>query len=374
MLHNFTEEQIEEMREAATLVVSGFDENTDVVSIMMKLYTKAFPDANAEEVEKIACEILNTVTTFSVDFKDACTDVNTFIRNYQKRLDQDMSDFEKCRYWYEFAAALTAATLGADADDETAKKLQKQLGAMHLDEQHASRVYVDFYRDMALEALRNSNLLTQSLVLHSEWMEYIAEGNEAARLLVQYGENEIDFRAVFSMLSYIVALQEDSDEEITPAQMAISVCTNLEETQILTALRNNDMSLESAAYALSILEDTALLLLFSVGGFVASLSVFLIHIPVLPVIIFYVWNIVNMGYFIETLESFGSGPYKESYAVVIKARETAQFAKKLYHYLADYVVPKNKLRAENRLKELNDRMLSNLSEKEMRQLEENNPL
>ena len=371
-MNRFTEEQMNRFQENAAVIAQKVDEQHDAVSIMAELYADEFGEKSAQEGAVIAQDILSNVRMFDINYKEAAQDINGFIRKFQHRTEKGMTDYQKCVYWHDFAAAVAAATVAADSDDAVAQELLKKAESSKPDKQHCNAVFVNRFRDLAFEALKNSTVFTQTLALHSDEMAEISDANTAAKLLIQLGEDSVAFRAITSMLVYIAVAKGEFEEipvDFSAAQVAVAVCTQTEQVNIINHLKANDISVGLASDLLKFLGILVITSFVSTVGVVGGFFIMdIYHILVaIPLIIALV--AVCLVAMFKGIEKWEVGSQKLAYTIVSGVRGLDDFVRKVYLYASENIVPSAVNHAKAIGKKISDSLTAAVDADELTQAE-----
>ena len=352
----FTKEQINNLQDQAKAIVQNTSEGADTADIMAKLYVDAFDGKSYEQGKIIADSIITAVSEFDIDYKEAQVDPDHFIRKFQKKIDKNKTCFERCTYWKQFAAAVTAATIAANDPSENTQKLAAQLEELNVTEENANELLETKLRDLAFEAIKDSNIMVRALAENVDALEQIGNADEAAKLLVDLGDQNIDYRAIIAMLAYINTVKGEYPDipiDTPAAQLATLVCVETEQIEIIDKLEHDDISMTVAQGLLYVLGVIAII---KIGVFAASAAVTIApfifgNILIIPGILAMIIGIIHIsGVGIRKWE-------RDSGAIVTTVfkgvRAICNGAKKLFGFIKNRVVPDLVERCKKRFGHIN---------------------
>ncbi|MBR1531423.1 MAG: hypothetical protein IJ643_05130 [Eubacterium sp.] len=339
----FTNEQIKELQERARDIAQETANGSETIDIMTKLYVESFDGKTEEQGKLIAESIIEAVQNFEVDYKEAKIDIDHFIRKFQHKVDKDKTCYERCNYWKQFAAAVTAATIAANDENANAKDIAAKLEQINVSEEEANEALEEKLRELAFEAIKDSNIMVRTLAENINTFESIDNADETANLLIDLGNENVDYRAIVAMLAYINNVKGEYPEvpiDISAAQLATIVCVETEQIEIVEALERGDITMtaaEGALYVLGIVAIFQMAVLSSVIAVSIAFTMFssILAIPAAAALVAGIIHITGEGIRKWELDS------KTIVSTVVKGvRGVFRGTKKLYGALKNSVIPK----------------------------------
>ena len=338
----FKDEQIKRLNERASQIAQNISDEKSTEDIVAEVYADAFEDKTVEQGRLIANSIVNSVRNFDIDYADAKVDVDHFIRKFQKGIDNGKSCYERCVYWRNFALAVTAATIKMNDNDSEIDRIVRELEGINLTEEEADENYEEKLRMLAFDAIKSSNILTETLAIHSNELQSVSDADEAAQLLIDLGNEDVDYRSIVSMLVYIDTINgeyPDIPVDMTAGQIATLVCTEIEQIKIIDALERGDITFtiaNSLLYILgvvAILEVTAAAAATAIAVVLSSFGTIL-AVPACLVAIAGILHLMFGG-----IKLWEKDSRKIMITVVKTARSIATAGRKLFSYMKDVLVP-----------------------------------
>lgn len=357
-MSKFTNEQINNLQERAKKIAQGIDDGKATADIMAQLYVDAFEGKTLEQGKLIADTIIKAVKDFDIDYAEAKVDVDHFIHKFQKKIDKNKSCYERCQFWRDFALAVTASTIASNDMDNNMEEIVKELGKISLSEENANDYYEEKLRQLAFDAIKSSNIMTEALAIHSEELEAIDNADEAAQLLIDLGNEDVDYRSIVAMLAYIDTLNGEYPEipvDMTAVQIAGIVCTEIEQIKIIDALENGDLTLTSANEMLYILGIVAIAQV-AVAAAVVAISVAascFSSILVIPAGLVMVAGIIHLT--CKGIRMWEKDSQKIMTTVIKSIRKVINGGRKLFNYMKDVMIPGLIDKCKQRLNEIKNK-------------------
>lgn len=338
----FTKEQVENLQDQAKEIAAKVSNKEETIDIMAQLYVDGFEGRTLEQGRLVAETIIKTVQNFDVDYKEAQVDIDHFIRKFQSKIDKDKTCRERCNYWKQFATAVTGATIAMNNGSVNSDEIVKQLETLTVSEEEATPELENDLREQAFEALKNSNIMLGALAANVNTLKEIQNADEAAQVLIDLGNENIDYRAIISMIAYINAVNGEYPDvpiDISASQIANMVCVQIEQIKIIDALEHNDITMTVANSLLFILGVVAILKIavlaaVAVIGFAPFLFGHILVIPACAVLIMGVIHFVGKG--INEWEKYSK---KIVITVVKSVRFIVSGGKKLFNFVKNTVMP-----------------------------------
>ena len=256
-MKTFTKEQTDALMCQAKTMLEGIGENQSVRDIMAKHYAENLDEKTLIQGQVMADAILDAVRDFDADYRNAVEDMDGYIRKFQKKADEGKSCVERCNYWLRLAGALSAAGQVLADSEADREQILKQLDSLTISEEDATPDLEEQLRRKAREAMKESGILLTGVMANPEALEEITQADEAAELLIDLGNEEIEYRALVAMLAYTdvkTGRMDNIPVDMTAVQMTHLVCAQVEQTRILDAVgRNYTMEVaELLLYALGV--------------------------------------------------------------------------------------------------------------------------
>lgn len=258
----FTNEQTKHLMIQAGKILNNIAEGESVRDIMARLYVENLDDKTMQQGLVMADAILNAVKDFDASYREAQEDLDTYIRKFQKKVDEGKSCVERCNYWLHLSAAIAAANEDMAKGGANREEILKQIEGLRVSAEEANEDLEKELRDKARETLKNSGILLTGLVDQVRGLEGMASADEAAGLLIDLGNHEIEYRALAAMLAYTkvkVGEMENIPVDMTAVQMTNLVCTQIEQTRILEGVGKGSISMVVAEILLGALGAVVLI-------------------------------------------------------------------------------------------------------------------
>lgn len=349
-MNTFTDEQRESLRTQAAEILERIGEGESTRDIMARIYVENLDDKTTRQGEVMADAIIESVRQFDSDYKDAREDIDRFLKKFQKEADKGKTCVERCNYWLKLDAAVSAAAAemsdtGADRD-----KILAQIDRLSIPEEEATPERERALREQARETIKHSGILLTTLLGQAETLEAIAGADEAAALLIDLGNHEIEYREIIAMIAYTKIKKgefENIPVDMTAAQVAAVVCAEAEQARIMEAVGSGNMAVETASALLAVLGIIVLArFAITVGtmGIFAASSMFGI-IFAIPASLMIVAGLYHGFMKAADLWIEDSGKIIQTTAVII--RTLCDGIRAVFNYLADHVFsPKKPVEAQ----------------------------
>lgn len=257
----FTHEQNQELMTQAKRVMSGISEGQTTRDILADLYVQNLEDKTIQQGQVMADVILDAVKGFDADYQEAKEDLDGYIKKFQAKVDEGKSCVERCNYWLQLAAVVTAASEAMSQGPADRQALLQEIENLSVSEEEANEALEKELREKAREVLKNSGILLTGLMTQENALQQMENANEAAGLLIDLGNEEIEYRAIIAMLAYTqvkTGKMENIPVDMTASQIATLVCTQVEQERILEAVGNGSIAIDVAVALLQILGTVVL--------------------------------------------------------------------------------------------------------------------
>ena len=270
----FTKKQYESLVAEGKKIMENLDEGQNVRDIMAQIYVDNLEDKTLAQGELMADSILQNVGDFDESYQAAQENLDRFLEDFQQKADEGKSCVERCNYWLKLAAAVTA-TQDALEEDADREDLLRKLEELSVSEEEATPDREAELRDAAADAIKNSHLLLSAIIEQNDLLEELDSAKDAAGILIDFCDHEIEYRAVVAMLAYTKIKNgtfEGLPADITAEQVTAIVCTAIEEAHILDEVGKGKMSVDVATVLLGVLGATLLVTLAVASGAIVVIT------------------------------------------------------------------------------------------------------
>lgn len=264
-MKTFTDEQINSLMEQAKAMLDGIGEGQHVRDIMARHYVDNLGDKTLDQGLVMADAMLEAVKDFDIDYRRAVEDMDGFIRRFQKTADQGKNCAERCNYWLRLVGALTAAAQVLSDSEADRDQILRQLDSLEVSEEEATPQLKEELRRKARDAMKESGILLTGIVANADVLEQVECPEETAGLLIDLGNQEIEYRAMVAMLAYThvkTGQMENMPVDMTAVQLTHLVCSQVEYIRILNAV-GKDYTMEVAEMLLYALGLVVLVKVFT---------------------------------------------------------------------------------------------------------------
>lgn len=346
----FTKEQNGTLQAQAKDILSKVAEGENTRDIIARIYVENLDEKTMKQGQIMADAILGSVKKFDADYKDAQEDLDRFIKKFQDEVDEGKSCVERCNYWLKMSAAISAATVAMSDEGADRDQILHEIESMEVSEEEATPEREKELRLQAMEAIKNSGVMLGALAEQAKALEEMSTADEAAGMLIDLGNKEIEYRAIVAMLAYTKIKNgefENIPVEMTAAQVATVVCAEIEQTKIMEAVGKGNIAVDVASALLSILGVIVLvkvgIALVAVGAhFATTCFGAILAIPACLMVVVGVCTLIckGMAVWIETSKNF-----VKKAAVVIKT--VIKGIKMVASYISEKVIPAIVEKAKN---------------------------
>ena len=295
----FTKEQNDILAAQAAEILKNISEGQPTRDIIARIYVESLEDKTLKQGQIMADFIFKSVKDFEADYKDAQENLDRYLKKFQDKIDEGKTCVERCNYWLKLSAAISSATVAMGEDGADREQILQEIEDMEISESEATPEREKELREQAMEAIKNSGVMLGALAEQAARLEEMESADEAAGLLIDLGNMEIEYSAIVAMLAYTKVKNGEFDNipvEMTAAQVTALVCAQIEQTKIMEAVGKGDLAVDIASGLLSILGVVVLsLFIYSVLaiGIGVSLSVFKL-IFAIPVCLMLVAGVLRM--------------------------------------------------------------------------------
>ena len=258
-MKNLTKEQMDMVEKQGKEILRK-SEGNNIRELLAEIYVDYLDDKTIRQGRIMADSILSSIQSFDSDFGEAKENLNGYVDKFMYRICKDKSCADRCNLLAKLSAAASGATRIWAADsleqESEAEKQMKEIEGIQFSEENATPELEAELMRQAKEALLGSGIMLSALIKQEKQLKEMENADEAAQLFLETGVQELDFRAVAAMLTYVNAKNGTFDnlpDEITAAQAATLVCAQYEEIHILTEVAGGGIPVDVAAALLQIL-------------------------------------------------------------------------------------------------------------------------
>lgn len=254
-MRTFTKEQSQALLNQAEEMMKHMEEGQSVRDVMARIYVENLDEKTMSQGQMMADAIIQGIKDFDSDYQEAQGDLDRFIRKFQDKADDGKSREERCNYWLKTAAAVSAAALAMKEGGIDEEEIMREIEALAVTKEEATPEREKELRDQAREAIKQSGIMLGALAAQAEELEGVSP-DEAAEMLLVFGNQEMEYRAVAAMIAYTKIKKgefENVPVEMTAAQVACIVCAEVEQTRIAEAVGKGSLAVDVAAALLNAL-------------------------------------------------------------------------------------------------------------------------
>ena len=252
----FTKDQIDILATQATEILKNISEGQTTRDIVARIYVENLDDKTMKQGRIMADSIIKSVKDFDADYKEAQEDLDCYLKKFQDKIDEEKTCVERCNYWFKLSTAISSATVAMGEDGANREKILEEIEALEISESEATPEREKELRDQAMEAIKNSGVMFGALMERARMIEKMATADEAAGMLIDLGNKEIEYRAIVAMLVYTKMMNGEFNNvpvEMTADQVATLVCAEIEQDKIMEAVGDGNLAVDIASGLLSIL-------------------------------------------------------------------------------------------------------------------------
>lgn len=252
----FTKEQNDILAAQATEILKNISEGQTTRDIIARIYVESLEDKTLKQGQIMADSILKSVKDFDADYKEAQENLDRYLKKFQDKIDEGKTCVERCNYWLKLSAAISSATVAMGEDGADREQILQEIEDLEISESEATPEREKELREQAMEAIKNSGVMLGALAEQAATLEEMATADEAAGMLIDLGNKEIEYRAIVAMLAYTKVKNGEFDNipvEMTAAQVTALVCAQIEQAKIMEAVGKGDLAVDIASGLLSIL-------------------------------------------------------------------------------------------------------------------------
>ncbi len=252
----FTNEQRENLTAQAQEILARLSDGTSVLEIMTHIYVDNLEGKTETQGRVMAEAIIDEVRQFDADYKNAQQDLEGLIDNFQSKVDDGKTCLERCNYWLKLGAALSMLSSAEKGEKPDREFILNEVAQMNVTEEEATEMLETELREKAKEAILNSSIMLNCLHEQADAIEQIEQGDEIAGMIIDMGNNEIDFRAIMAMLAYTKIKNgeiENIPADLTIEQITALVCAGVVQAGIADSVENGNMAVDVSAVLIKIL-------------------------------------------------------------------------------------------------------------------------
>lgn len=254
-MKTFTEKQNEILQTQTAEILDNIADGQSIRDILARIYVENLDEKTMKQGEIMADAILQGIKDFDADYREAQENLDHFIKRFQDEVDADKSCVERCNYWLKMGAAISAATKAMGEDNADREQILYEIEDLAVSDEEATPEREKEFRELAMEAIKNSGVMLFALTEQAHALEEMT-ADEAAGMLIDLGNKEIEYRAIVAMLAYTKIKNgefEDVPVEMTAAQVAAVVCAEIEQSRIMDAVGKGNLAVDIASYLLGVL-------------------------------------------------------------------------------------------------------------------------
>lgn len=260
-MKTLTNEQNEMLKAQAAEILQKLGEDRNVRDVMAQIYADNLDDKTLQQGRLMADAILKSVREFDAGYREAQEDLDRFIDKFQAGIEEGRSCVERCNYWLQLSAAIAAAAEAMNGEGADREAILAQLEGLSVSEEEATPARERELREQARLALKNSGVMLNALTGQAQALQEMESAGDAAGMLIDLGNQEIEYRAVAAMLAYTKIKSgefENMPVDMTAAQVATVVCAETEQARIMAAVGSGSLAVDVASVLLTVLGTVVL--------------------------------------------------------------------------------------------------------------------
>lgn len=339
----FTKEQNDILKAQAAEILKNISEEQTTQEIIARIYVESLNDKTMKQGEIMADSILKSVKDFDADYHEAQENLDRYLKKFQDKIDEGKTCVERCNYWLKLGAAVSSAAVAMGEDGADRETILREIEALEISESEATLEREKELRDQAMEAIKNSGVMLGALTEQAAALEEMATADEAAGMLIDLGNKEIEYRAIVAMLAYTKIKNGEFDNvpiEMTSAQIAALVCAEIEQARIMEAVGKGDLAVDVASGLLSVL---GVVVLGTVLCGVAQIGIVLITgmfgaILAIPACLMLIAGLVRA--MTKASDQWDKDSNKIVKGVFVVIRTVVRGLKMVVSYVKDTIIPK----------------------------------
>lgn len=255
----FTKEHFNALNEEAAHVMQQLQEGKTAREVMAQMYVDNLEFKTMKQGLIMADEVLETLTDFNREFKRAAEDIGASMEEFAEKATQGKSAVERCNFWIEIYGAVIAINSQLVETGSMEKidmeDLLKMIDEEKISEEEASSELEAELKKKAMEALGESGIMYNALLRQADVLEGI-EGSRTAQIVLQMGENEIEYEAILSMIAYVKTKTgefEEMPDDVTIDQVSVAIAAAIEQARIMDDVGKGNLTMEAATVLLKVL-------------------------------------------------------------------------------------------------------------------------
>lgn len=255
-MKELTKKQYRKLVEQAEAIRANTESENEIREVLAQIYVENMEGKTLSQGRVMADEVLADVRAFDEGYGEAQKDMDKYLKQMMDRVDEGKTCVQRCNFWLKTAAAVSAASAGSDGAPVDRDETRRNIEEMNISGEEASEELASELRAKAAEAMMHSGIMFSAFTSQEEMLEEIDSADEAAELLLEYGEQETEYRAIVSMLAYTNIKNgtfRNMPADTTAAQTTTLVCAQIEQMRIADAVGKGNMAVEAASMLLTIL-------------------------------------------------------------------------------------------------------------------------
>ncbi len=260
----------EAIQAQAEKILQAKSEGQSTTDILAQVYVDRLPDKTPAQGRIMAEGILKEIGKFDEDYKFAQDDREGFITNSLENMNSGKTCAQRCTFLLQVSAAVSA-DLNSDKDE-----IMRNIQSLSVSDEEATPEREQELMAQAAEAIKNSPIMLSAFMKHSEELENLQSSDNAAGLLIDFGKDEKEYRAILSMLVYTSIKNGEVEGvpiEMTAAQVTAAVCGEIEQMKIAEAVQSGSLAVDIASMLLFILGTVVMIHFFMNIAVIFSLMV-----------------------------------------------------------------------------------------------------
>lgn len=244
-----TKKEMEILENEGKMIMESIGAGKTARDIMAEIYVKNLENKTEKQGLLMADAIIKSVKEFDDDYEEAKNNLDKYIDKFQSKVDNGKTLVESCNYWANFTNSISAAI--ANSEQEDGKTVVREFT-----EDEVTPELQNTLREKAKEAIINSGVMLTGIFTQADEFKEMADIDEAAKLLLDLGTSEIDYRSIVSMIAYTKVKSGEFKNipiDITVEQISTIVCAGIEEAKIMEKVEKGNLAIDIATAILGVL-------------------------------------------------------------------------------------------------------------------------
>ena len=291
----------EAMKKEAEKILQAKTEGDGILDILAKIYADRLPDKTLAQGKIMGNAILQEIQSFDADYKTAQTDQDKFINDSLAKMNSGKMCSERCTFWLRVSEVVSCvASVNEDSDKD---KIFRELQKLSVTEEEASPEREQELMNKAAQAIKNSPIMLNAFIKHAKELETLQNLDETTKLFISIGSDEVEHRAIVSMLVYTACKNGEVDDvppDLTAQQVTAAICAEFEQIKIAESVQNGNLAVDVAATLLFVLGTVVLVHFFAIAGALALAVIvnsfgLLLAVPALLMASFGLWRLWSVA-------------------------------------------------------------------------------